>query len=380
VEFQRVHQGLLKEIIVRPILPGERERWEELMRQHHYLGFSRLVGESLRYVAERAGEWFALLGWHAAALKCRPRDRFIGWPPLLQYQRLHLIANNCRFLILPHAHLQNLASRVLSLNLRRLGADWQAVHGHRLLLAETFVDPQRFRGACYRAANWQLLGSTRGYAKHQMRYTTHHRPKWVLIYPLHPKAKELLCDPQLKDGRTPKMNSKVLSTKQMEALLEQIGRVPDCRKERGIRHSYRTVLTIALAAVLCGAKSFTAVGEFAASLTQAQLKRLYARFNRKAARHEAPSEPTLRRVLQSCDAEALDRLLYNWLLRKSDPNDPLALDGKTLNGARRKDGTQVHLLSAFLHQQASLRSRWEEKTNEIPQLKRLLEPLDIQES
>src|SRR5579863_10653666 len=89
VEFQRVHQGLLKEIIVRPILPGERERWEELMRQHHYLGFSRLVGESLRYVAERAGEWFALLGWHAAALKCRPRDRFIGWPPLLQYQRLH---------------------------------------------------------------------------------------------------------------------------------------------------------------------------------------------------------------------------------------------------------------------------------------------------
>src|SRR5579863_6109731 len=125
---------------------------------------------------------------------------------------------------------------------------------------------------------------------------------------------------------------------------------------------------------LCGAKSFTAVREFAASLTQAQLKGLY--FNRKTARHEAPSEPTLRRVLQSCDAEALDRLLYNWLLRKSDPNDPLALDGKTLNGARRKDGTQVHLLSAFLHQQASLRSRWEEKTNEIPQLKRLLEPLD----
>src|SRR5579863_3332867 len=198
VEFQRVHPGLLKEIIVRPILPGE--RWEELMRQHHYLGFSRLVGESLRYVAERAGEWFALLGWHAAALKCRPRDRFIGWPPLLQYQRLHLIANNCRFLILPHAHLQNLASRVLSLNLRRLGADWQAVHGHRLLLAETFVDPQRFRGACYRPPTGGQPAAT---AKRQMRYTTHH-PSGCSSIRFIPRPKSFCATHSLKMGVHPR--------------------------------------------------------------------------------------------------------------------------------------------------------------------------------
>src|SRR5579863_4002172 len=126
---------------------------------------------------------------------------------------------------------------------------------------------------------------------------------------------------------------------------------------------------------LCGAKSFTALREFAASLTQAQLKGLYARFNRKAARHAAPSEPTLRRVLQSCDAEALDRLLYHW----RSPT-PTTLSPWTARRSTGQNGTQVHLLSAFLHQQASSRSRWEEKTIEIPELKRLLEPLDIQES
>ncbi len=146
----------LHEVIVRLILPSEWSRWETLMRRHHYLGFSGMVGESLRYVAEWKDQWLALLGWQAAALKCRPRDHWIGWPPVLQYQRLHLIANNGRFLILPEVTLKNLASRILSLNLKRLSSDWQTVHGHPILLAETFVDPSRFTGACYRAAHWRL--------------------------------------------------------------------------------------------------------------------------------------------------------------------------------------------------------------------------------
>jgi len=115
---------LLKQVIVRPIVPGERKRWDELMRSHHYLGFSGFVGHSLRYVAEAGGQWLALLGWQSAALKCRARDRWIGWHPFLKYQRLFLIANNSRFLILPGAHLPNLASRVLSKNLRRISTDW----------------------------------------------------------------------------------------------------------------------------------------------------------------------------------------------------------------------------------------------------------------
>jgi hypothetical protein len=374
------NSSLLQQVIVRLILPGERQRWEELMRRHHYLGFAGMVGKSLRYVAEFSGQWLALLGWQAAALKCRPRDRWIGWPPVLQYQRLCLIANNCRFLILPEVQLRNLASRVLSLNLKRLSADWQAVHGHPVWLAETFVDPDRFTAACYRAANWQVLGRTRGYAKRQRSYTCHHRPKWMLVYPLHPRAQELLADPHTPFGRLPKMNSKTLTTRQLESLHHQLGQLPDCRKRRGIRHRYRTVLTLALAAVLCGAKSFTALGEFAVSLTQAQLKHLGCRFDKKTKQHQPPCESTLRRVLQASDAEALDRFLGQWLLAQSSPNDPLAVDGKTLRGAHRQDGSKVHLLSAFLHQQGGTVAQIEvgEKTNEIPEIKRLLDPLEIQ--
>lgn len=371
--------SLLKEVIVRLMLPGERPRWEALMRQHHYLGFVGMVGESLRYVAECRGQWVALLGWQAAALKCRPRDRWIGWPPVLQYQRLSLIANNGRFLMLPEGRIHNLASRVLALNLTRLSADWQAVHGHPVLLAETFVDPDRFTATCYRAANWRVLGRTRGYAKHHMTYRQHRRPKWVLVYPLHPRAQQRLADPHLTPRSLPPMNPKTLTTKQLQSLHHRLGQLPDCRKRRGIRHRYRTVLTLALAGVVCGARSFAALGEFAASLTQAQLQHIGCRFDRTTQRWQPPSESTLRRVLQASDAEVLDRFLGQWLLAQSDPHDALAVDGKTLRGARRTDGSQVHLLSAFLHQQGGTVAQIEvgQHTNEIPELKRLLRPLNI---
>ena len=368
----------LRQVVVRPILSRERELWEDLMRRHHYLGFDGLVGESLRYVAERGGRWLALLAWQAAALKCRARDRWIGWPPVLQYRRLAFLANNSRFLILPDAHLPNLASRVLSLNLRRLSADWQAVYGHELLLAETFVDPRRFTGACYRAANWLLLGQTRGFAKQQQTYRRHDRPKLVLVYPLRRGARVLLSDP-LWQHRRDNMNPKALTTKQMESLQELLRTLPDCRRPRGVRHPYRTVLTIALAAVLCGARSFAAMGEFAAALTQSQLGRLRARINPRTGRYDPPTESTIRRVLQSADAAALDRVLGQWLFQQADPADAVAVDGKTVRGARRPDGSQVHLLSAFLHQQGGTVAQREvgEKTNEIPELPRLLGPLDL---
>jgi hypothetical protein len=113
-------------------------------------------------VAEWQGSWVALVGWCAAALKCAARDRWIGWPEVLQRQRLGLIANNARFLILPGPRVANLASRVLGLGLtlKRLSWDWQQVHGHPVFLAESFIDPQRFAGTCYRAAGWLQVGQT----------------------------------------------------------------------------------------------------------------------------------------------------------------------------------------------------------------------------
>jgi hypothetical protein len=189
---------LLRRLEVRPIRPEERGAWDALVAAHQYLGLRSLFGKTLRYVATVEGRWLALLGWQGAALKCAARDAWIGWPRVLHYQRLHLLANNARFLILPDVRrVPNLASRVLALNLRRPSADWQRVHGHPLLLAETFVDPARFTGACYRAANWQVVGTTREFARRNARYAPHGEPKQALVYPLHAHARALLCAPTL---------------------------------------------------------------------------------------------------------------------------------------------------------------------------------------
>ncbi|MCL5971504.1 MAG: DUF4338 domain-containing protein, partial [Firmicutes bacterium] len=145
----------LAEVTVRLVTSNEVARWQTLMARHHYLGFPGFVGERLYQVAEWQGQWLALIGWTAAAYRCRAREVWIGWTPEQRRRRLRFVANNARFLILPDAHHPNLGSRVLALATRRLSADWQAIHGHPVVLAETFIDPSRFRGTVYRAANWQ---------------------------------------------------------------------------------------------------------------------------------------------------------------------------------------------------------------------------------
>ena len=371
---------LLRRVEVRPIQPDERGAWDALVAAHHYLGLRSLFGKTLRYVATLDGRWLALLGWQAAALKCAPRDTWIGWGRVLHYQRLHLLANNARFLILPAAgDMPNLASRVLALNLRRLSADWQRVHGHPLLLAETFVDRARFTGACYRAANWQVVGTTRGFARRNGRYAPHGAPKQALVYPLHPHARALLCAATLPAPWSTPMQSVALTSAQLQDLQQRLSTLPNGHRPRGLRHRQGTVLSIAIAAVLAGRRGYSAIAEWAADLTQAQLKRLRARFNPRTERFEPPSEPTLRRVLQTCDAPAVNATLSGWLLGVTNPDDAVAVDGKALRGALRPDGTQVHLLSAFLQEQGITIAQREipAKTNEIPEIKPLLEPLDL---
>jgi hypothetical protein len=243
---------------------------------------------------------------------------------VLHYQRLHLLANNARFLILPGVQVANLASRVLALNLRRLSADWRRVHGHPLLLAETFVDTARFTGACYRGANWQVLGSTRGFARHNGRYSAHGVPKQVLIYPLHPRARALLCAPELPPAWSTPMQRVSLSPAQMEDLHQRLRALPDHRHARGQRHRLATVLTLAIAAVLAGSRGYTAIAEWAARLTQPQLKRLRARFNPRTERFEPPSEPTIRRILQSGDVARFDASLSEWLLGHAQADEAVA--------------------------------------------------------
>jgi hypothetical protein len=153
----------LLEVLVRPVRPFEEQRYRELMQDYHYLGSLPKIGETHCYIATLCDEWLALLSFSAAAWKCAARDRWIGWHFRHQYDRLKLVVNNSRFLILPDWHFPNLASRILSLCQKRLPADWQAVFGHPVVLIETFVDPQWFRGTIYKAANWIYVGNTKGF-------------------------------------------------------------------------------------------------------------------------------------------------------------------------------------------------------------------------
>ena len=160
------------------------------MQAHHYLGSLAKIGETLWYVATFLGEWVALLSFSSAALKCAARDRWIGWNFRHQYSRLNLLTNNSRFLILPAWHYPNLASKTLSLCLKRLSGDWQTYFGHPLLLVETFVDPARFHGTLYKASNWLYLGNTQGFSRTRQGYSaTATAPKMLFVVLLQADAR-----------------------------------------------------------------------------------------------------------------------------------------------------------------------------------------------
>lgn len=358
----------------------ELPRWRELMRQHHYLGFERIVGSALYYVATIGEQWVALLGWGSAALKCASRDQWIGWDQHLHYRRLHLIANNVRFLILPDCHQPNLASRLLAMNLKRLSDDWLRFHGHPIMLAETFVDCARFRGTCYRAAGWREIGQTLGYSKRNRQYWHNGSPKLIFVRPLVNNATALLCSPFLPPvalnhkEAAPMIDINRLPLDEEGGLMPLLHSITDPRKPRGVRHSVATVVAIAICAALSGARSFCAIAEWTQSLSLSALRKLGSK------RPKPPSEPTIRRVLQCIDTEKFDAQIGEWVLDKIPlAGKAIAVDGKTLRGAHDVGQRPPHLLSAILHQEAVVIGQLavEEKTNEIPKLKELLQPLPL---
>jgi Domain of unknown function (DUF4338) len=180
----------LSSLSVRPIEAEERLGWRIYMARYHYLGWRPIVGEHLLYAAFLGSELVALLGWAGAALQAPLRDAYLGWDEASKRRHLHQVANNIRFLVLPWVRVKHLASKVLAANLRRLSGDWQKAWGHRLWLAETFVDTRRFRGTCYRAANWRCLGQTAGRSRHANRYLRKGAPKALFVYPLGRRALE----------------------------------------------------------------------------------------------------------------------------------------------------------------------------------------------
>ena len=158
--------------------------YNSLIQQHHYLGYKQIVGNHLKYIAFIEDRPVACLGWGSAAWSVKSRDSFIGWDKPTKENNLHFVANNTRFLILPWIEVKFLASKVLAINAKRISNDWFQIYNHHVYLLETFVEQDRFKGTCYKAANWTCVGQTKGTAKRGHDHLFHGNIKGVYLYPL----------------------------------------------------------------------------------------------------------------------------------------------------------------------------------------------------
>lgn len=374
---------LLRRVRVRLIEPAERERFDELLVKEHYLHTATLVGEQLRYVAEDADHWVALLTWNAAAFNLRDRESWIGWNPGQKRRRLSLVVNNSRFLILPQG-VPNLASRVMKLCLETLSHDWLRTYGHEVLLAESFVDSQLFRGTCYKASGWTLLGQTQGYGRsRQDYYVEHERPKQLWIRELRPGARTILRGRNLpaalkalEAGQVPECPQ---SAEELARMRGFFAGLPDWRTRHG---DYRvaSLVSVVVCAALCGVhRGQRDLAAFAADLTPAQMKALGFPRHGNPRRYLVPKETTFFRLLSHLDSRALEKALLDWqdhvLGPRAADDSQVSVDGKELLSSQ---GNQI--VSAY----AVKSGRWlgseriADKSNEIPAAQELLRRAPIE--
>ena len=379
-------QALLDGVQVRLIKPEERERFDQLIIQEHYLGNAQLVGEQMRYVAEYRGQWVALMSWSAAAYKLKLREAWIGWSERQKRRRLPLVVNNSRFLILPGFHVPNLASKFMKLAVQRLSADWEQVYGHAVLVAESFVDRQLYLGTSYKVSGWTLLGQTEGYQRsRQDFYQAHDHPKELWMRELCAGARTILRGRNLpatcqscEQSHPPECPQSPEELRQMMRFFEGLG---DWRKRR-CRFRLSSLVTVTVCALLCkvclGQRDLAA---FAANLTREQMQALrFPRdWTRRVHRYLPPSESTFFRMLSHLDNQRLQQALLAWQDQVLGPRDPkddqVAVDGKELLNSQ---GLEV--VSAY-----SVRDgRWlgsepvAEGSNEIPAAQQLLRRTDLE--
>ena len=172
----------------------EEALFNNLVEQYHPLGYTQPVGEHLKYIVYTTGRPIACLAWSSAPRHLGSRDRFIGWSAEARRRNIRFLAYNPRFLILPWVRVPHLASHVLGQMARRIAGDWERIYGHPIYFLETFVDPERYRGTCYRAANWVVMGRTTGRGKDCPNKRPNRSIKEVLGYPLTPRFRQLLAE------------------------------------------------------------------------------------------------------------------------------------------------------------------------------------------
>ena len=374
-------QEILIHLTVRLVSADEVERFDQLLAEHHYLKNGHLVGEHLRYVAEYRGQWLALATWNAPALHLKARDHFIGWTDEQRRTRLPLLVNNSRLLVLPECHCPNLISRFMKLMLARLSPDWVESWRHPLALAETFVDPHLYQGTAYKASGWHRLGPTAGWKRSaEDFYQKHDRPKQIWVRELVPQACRQLSAQALppewqsvEEKAAPHCTAKA---PQMHSLVEHLrAEVPEFRSKAALAYPLAGFLALIALAMFSGVRRGPQdLAQYAATLSQGQLRALGFRRDQHTGRIRCPGESTFKRMLPRINAAALERALLRWqdqVLGASQ--DPLVIvDGKTLRHAH------VQLVSAV-----DGSGRWlgtvpvKAGSNEIPAARELLAKVPV---
>jgi len=381
-------QALLDGVQVRLLTPVEREHFDRLLVEEHYLKSAQLVGEQVRHVAEYEGQWVGLIAWSAGAYMLKAREQWIGWSGQQKRRRLSLVVNNARFLVLEDHSVPNLATRIMKLCMQRLNQDWLDTYGHEVLMVESFVDGQHFSGTCYKAGGWTRLGETQGYGRSRDDfYEAHDRPKQLWVKELRPGARTILRGRNLPETLRVKPSDIPPECPQtpgeLERMCEFFSGLSDWRKRR-TAHKLNSLVTVCVCALLCkvclGQRDLAA---FAASLTVDQMKAL--RFPRDWTsyhrRYKPPSESTFFRLLDNLNPGELEKALLAWqdhVLGRRDPaGDLVAVDGKELLNSQG-----IEIVSAY----SVGDGRWlgseavAEGSNEIPAAQKLLRRVDIEGS
>lgn len=325
---------------VRVVAPSELERFDGLLKEKHYLGEAPQVGDFLRQIVTRTdGQWAALLVWGPAALKLKDRERWIGWNPALAMERLKLVAQNRRYLLLHDKGREpNLASQALAAACRALPQQWEEHFGYRPLIAESFTDPESFTGTCYKASGWEPAGMSDGNSRHRADYfVPNGRPKRLWLKSLEQDARQKACAVPLAKshaGAVVAAPHGVLSINQMQqrrSLLEVLRKAPDPRG-KNTRFRIGPVLTIVAMAILGGARQISEIARYATRLLPEQRRELLLPRKKDTQRfYQVPSYDVFYDVLTRMNPEPFAALLSEWLTEQSGAlPGTLALDGKMI--------------------------------------------------
>jgi predicted transposase YbfD/YdcC len=375
---QTVLLGMTVKLLVRP---QDIQKCDQLLIEHHYLHRAQLVGEQLRYAVTWKGQWFAVATWSAAALHLKARDQFIGWTEEQRRQRLPLVVNNSRLYVLPECHYPNLVSRFMKLMLARLSSDWENTWGHPVGLAESFVDPQEYRGTAYKVSGWSQLGFTRGWKRSAVDfYEKHDHPKQVWVRELVKNACVKLRAVELPPPWAevlPKVPPRCTAKAgEIASLMERLGRdIPEFRRKQSLAYPIAGMLALIAMAVFSGVtKGYEDLTDYAATLSQAQLRALKFRLHPRTKRVRCPQRTSFQRVLTGVNAERLERVLLFWQEQVLGPvqDQLVVIDGKAI---RHADVESVSAVSGS--------GRWLGSTlvkagsNEIPAGREQLAKLDL---